>query len=66
MSEYNSNLHRFNSRPANPGTFATSSQLKKPERGSRPYGGKQMSVARLKAYGPTRNYIAERTQDITG
>jgi hypothetical protein len=47
------------------GTFAISSDRIKPDRGSRPYGGTNMSRARLFATRPTQNIVAQRTSDIT-
>ena len=47
------------------GTIRKSSERTKPDNYKRPYGGTHMSIARLKAYGPTRNHVPQVNHDIT-
>jgi len=67
LAEYNAALPRFNERRSTPGTFRKSSCLTKPDKTpNRPYGGRHMSVARLRATTPTRHYIPQMNRgDIT-
>ena len=67
LMEYEEALPTVRSKRSTLGTFRQSSVLQaRGSREKREYGGTHMSVARLKAYGPSRNYVAQRTQDITG
>ena len=58
-------LYAANERKGTLGTIRKSSTRAKPDK-YRPYGGRMMSVARLKAFGPTKQYTPVMNHDITG